>query len=117
MVMTITNESYKDLKAYWDYQRKVQYNKELVMNMADEFEGRVYNEFGMVDIKEMKEMLWNRVKPEDYEEPRQGWVPEDPKLRFEHEGSAHMPKIQIPYEKKGRPVVLRAKKLNDDNNI
>jgi len=118
MIMAITKESYKDLKEYWDYQRKVQYNKEVVHNMADEFEGRVYNEFGMVDIKEMKDLLWSRVKTEDYEEPRQGWVPEDPNLRFEHEGSAHMPKIQIPYEtKKGRPVVLRAKKLNDDNDI
>ena len=25
--MPITKESYKDLKEYWDYQRKVQYNR------------------------------------------------------------------------------------------
>ena len=46
-----------------------------------------------------------KVKPEDYEEPRKGWVPEDPKLRFEHEGSAYMPKFELP-KPKGRPVVL-----------
>jgi len=111
--MAITKESYKDLKEYWDYQRKVQYNKEVVMNMAEEFDGRVYNEYGMVDLKEMKDLLWTRVKPEDYEEPRQGWVPEDPNLRFEHEGSAYMPKFELP-KPKGRPVVLKAKKLIDD---
>ena len=92
-MMAITKQSYKNLKEYWDYQRKVQYNKEVVYRMADRFEGRVYNDFGMVDLNEMKNLLWTRVKSEDYEEPRKGWVPEDPKLRFEWEGSANMPKI------------------------
>ena len=91
--MAITKESYKNLKEYWDYQRKVQYNKEVVLRMADKFEGRVYNDFGMVSLDEMKNLLWTRVKSEHYEEPKKGWVPEDPKLRFEDEGPAHMPKI------------------------
>ena len=110
----ITKESYKDLKEYWDYQRKIAYNKEMVFMMADNFEGRVYNDFGMVSIDEMKDLLWLRVKPEDYEEPRKGWVPEDPKLRFEWEGPAHMPKIfDLSNVRSGRPVILRAKKKND----
>lgn len=104
----ITKKQYEDLKEYWDYQRKVQYNKEVVHNMADTFEGRVYNDFGMVNLEDMKDLLWTRVKVDDYEEPRKGWVPEDPKLRFEWEGEAHMPKFE--FEKsKGRPVVLRGK--------
>ena len=105
--MPISKESYKDLKEYWDYQRKVQYNKEIVHRMADQFENRVYNDFGPVNLDEMKDLLWTRVKSEDYEEPRKGWVPEDPSLRFDWEGSANMPKFEEP--KKGRPVVLRAK--------
>ena len=110
----ITKKSYKDLKEYWDYQRKIAYNKEMVFMMADNFEGRVYNDFGMVGLDEMKNLLWTRVKPEDYEEPRKGWVPEDPKLRFEWEGPAHMPKIfDFTGTRTGRPVVLRAKKKND----
>ena len=88
----ITKEDYKDLKEYYDYQRKIAYNKEIVLSMADKFEGRVYNDFGMVNIKDMKELLWTRVKPEDYEEPRKGWVPQDENLRIEWEGQAQMPK-------------------------
>ena len=110
----ITNKSYKDLKEYWDFQRKKEYNREMVFNMAESFEGRVYNDFGMVNLEDMKNLLWHRVKPEDYEEPRKGWVPEDPKLRFEWEGPAHMPKIfDFTGLRSGRPVVLRAKKKND----
>ena len=106
--MPISKESYKDLKEYWDYQRKVQYNKEIVHRMADQFENRVYNDFGPVNLDEMKDLLWTRVKSEDYEEPRKGWVPEDPSLRFDWEGSANMPKLEIEGPK-GRPVVLRAR--------
>ena len=110
----ITKQSYKDLKEYWDYQRKIAYNKEMVFMMADNFEGRVYNDFGMVSLDDMKDLLWTRVRPEDYEEPRKGWVPEDPKLRFEWEGPAHMPKIfDLSGVRSGRPVILRAKKKND----
>ena len=108
----ITKEDYKDKKEYWDYQRKIAYNKECVFNMADNFEGRVYNDFGMVNIDEFKERLWHRVPTEEYEEPRKGWVPEDPKLRFEWEGDGYMPKhkFELPKTRSGRPVVLRAKK-------
>jgi len=108
----ITKEDYKDKKEYWDYQRKIAYNKECVFNMADNFQGRVYNDFGMVNIDEFKEHLWTRVPTEEYEEPRKGWVPEDPKLRFEWEGEGYMPKHQfeLPKTRSGRPVVLRAKK-------
>ena len=104
----ITNKSYKDLKEYWDFQRKKEYNREMVFGMADQFEGRVYNDFGMVNLQDMKELLWHRVKAEDYEEPRKGWVPEDPKYRFEWEGPAHMPKMRMFEDerppKRGRPV-------------
>jgi hypothetical protein len=91
----ITKKDYEDLKEYWDYQRKIEYNKEIVRNMADQFEGRIYNDFGRVDINEMKDLLWTKVKTEDYEEPRKGWVPKDETLRFEWEGPPSMPKTQL----------------------
>ena len=118
----ITKKDYEDLKEYWDYQRKVQYNKEVVFNMADSFEGRVYNDFGPVNLNDMKELLWSRVKSEDYEEPRKGWVPEDEKLRFEWEGPANMPDFEIP-PPKGDSIAMRTKDmkewqeaLNDEEN-
>jgi len=94
--MAITKQSYNDLKEYWDYQRKIEYNKEMVFFMADKFKGRVYNDFGMVHIEEMKNLLWLRVDPNDYEEPKSGYVPADPKLRIEGEGEAFLPEIMIP---------------------
>ena len=63
--MAISKQSYNKLKEYWDYQRKVEYNREMVFGMADQFEGRVYNDFGMVNLQDMKELLWQRVKAED----------------------------------------------------
>ena len=100
----ITKEKYREMKEYYDYQRKVAYNKEVVLNMADKFEGRVYNDFGMVDIGEMKNLLWTRVKPEDYEEPRKGWVPEDESLRFDWEGPPSMPKTKWKGPKDQNPM-------------
>ena len=106
----ITKKDYEDLKEYWDYQRKVEYNKEVVHNMADSFEGRVYNDFGAVNLNDMKELLWMRVKPEDYENPRKGWVPINEKYRFEWEGEANMPNFEIDTPK-GDRIALKAKDI------
>ena len=106
----ITKKDYEELKEYWDYQRKVEYNKEVVHNMADTFEGRVYNDFGAVNLNDMKELLWLRVKPEDYENPRKGWVPINEKYRFEWEGEANMPNFEIDTPK-GDRIALKAKDI------
>ena len=37
--MAISETSYKDQKEYWDYQRKIQYNKEELSPIAERFEG------------------------------------------------------------------------------
>ena len=86
--MAIPKTKYEELKEYWDYQRKIAYNKEVIYHMADRFQNRVYNDFGAVSIEKLKEILWTRVQPEDYEEPRKGYVPEDPNLRIEGESKA-----------------------------
>ena len=98
--MAIPKTKYEDLKEYYDYQRKIAYNKEVIYHMADRFQNRVYNDFGAVSIEKLKEILWTRVQPEDYEEPRKGYVPEDPKLRIEGEGEAFLPEIMIPKDDK-----------------
>ena len=94
--MAIPKTKYEELKEYWDYQRKIAYNKEVIYHMAGRFQNRVYNDFAQVSIEKLKEILWTRVQPEDYEEPRKGYVPEDPKLRIEGEGEAFLPEIMIP---------------------
>src|SRR5210317_1706614 len=98
-MMAITEQSYEELKDYWDYQRKIEYNKEIVHYMAEKFEGRVYNDFGMVNIEEMKNLLWTRVKPEDYEEPKKGYVPAYPKVKIQLEGGSVLPNHLLPYDK------------------
>ena len=96
--MAISKQSYKELKEYWDFQRKVEYNREMVHYMAEKFKGRVYNDMGMVHIDEMKTLLWLRVDSKDYEEPRKGYVPAAPKYRFEWEGEANLPTLLLQYD-------------------
>jgi len=108
----ITKKDYENLKEYWDYQRKVEYNKEVVFNMADSFEGRVYNDFGAVNLNDMKDLLWTRVKPEDYENPRKGWVPLNENYRFEWEGEANMPDFEIETPR-GDKIALKAKDIKE----
>ena len=65
--MAIQEKDYKDLKEYWDYQRKIQYNKECVYRMAEKFEGRAYNDFGPIHIDDVKTMLWDKIKSDEYD--------------------------------------------------
>ena len=51
--MSITKQSYTDLKEYWDFQRKIEYNKERLRALTKEMEGRVYSQFGMLNEKEL----------------------------------------------------------------
>lgn len=97
--MSISKEQYKDMPEYWDYQRKCEYNRETIYKMADKFEGRVYDDLGMVSIEQIKERLWARIHPDEYEEPPKDWIPYDSKYRFDWEKEP----------KKGRPVVVKAK--------
>ena len=119
-MMAITQADYNNLKEYWDYQRKIEYNKEQIYMMAERFEGRAYNDFGPVHIDEVKELLWNKIKPDEFEEPPKGWIPKNEKYRLWNEIG------QLSVSPTARKVVLRAKSgkvgrmpniLNDDNDI
>ena len=84
-MMAISETSYKDQKEYWDYQRKIEYNKEQISNIVEKFEGRVYNDFGMVHTDDVKTILWDKIPPSEYEEPPKYWVPKDTKLKLWYE--------------------------------
>ena len=109
----ITKEEYKDLKEYYDYQRKIQYNRERCEKLAEEFEGRiVMPEVGMLNETEIFDIMWNRVKPSDYDDPPKDWVPNYDNLRFEWELDPKTEK-QLP-KPKGKKVIVAAKDKWDD---
>ena len=106
--MSITKQSYKDLKEYLDFQRKIEYNKERLRALTKEMEGRVYSQFGMLNEKELFDSLWHKLPQDAYENPPPTFIPENEDYRFEWEGEPNKQKA-LPLHKKGRPVVLRAK--------
>ena len=112
-MMAIQEKEYKELKEYWDFQRKKEYNKEKVYNMADKFEGRIFSEFGPVSTSDMKETIWARIPMEEYEEPPKNWIPADENYRLWYEEWPPKPLLEV---KKGRPVILRAK-VNKDERV
>jgi|SRR6056300_596353 len=109
----ITKKEYTDLKEYYDYQRKVEYNRERVENIAKEYEGRVaLPEIGMLSEKEIFDTMWNKIKSSHYDDPPKDWVPRYDTLRFEWEQDPKLPKQQS--ETKGKKVVVKAKEKWDD---
>ena len=83
----ITREDYMAQKPYWDYQRKIEYNREKVLRGC----GNIIKHFGETEdgfqLEEgaLFERLWNEITPEDYDEPDADWVPAKPELRIEGE--------------------------------
>ena len=111
--MTITKRSYEELKEYWDFQRKIEYNKEKLKSMAKEMHGKVYNQMGMLSEQELFDSIWTKLPQEAYETPDPTWVPENEHYRFEWEKfdpTWLVKKLAPP----GRKVVLRARdKFNE----
>ena len=83
--MAILKKDYDEMPEYWDYQRKVEYNKEKVYEIASNFYGKVYNDDGLMSDKEMIETLWTRVPSSEYEEPPKDWIPKNDNYKFEWE--------------------------------
>ena len=83
----ISKEDYMAQKPYWDYQRKVEYNREKVLkgclNIIKHF-GETEDGF-QLEQGELFERLWNEITPADYDEPDADWVPARKELRIEGE--------------------------------
>ena len=105
----LTKTEYTDLKEYYDYQRKIQYNRERVEKIAETYEVRIaMPEYGMLTEKEIFDIMWNKVKPSDYDDPPKDWIPSDDKLRFEWELDPKLP------TSKSKKVIVKAKDKWDD---
>ena len=74
--MSIPKQKYKELKAYYDFQRKVQYNKEKLRKAVN---------FMLDDPEALFEEIWGKMKGEEMIEAPKGWVPQDDKLKIEGE--------------------------------
>ena len=85
MSMAISKQSYTDLKEYWDYQRLLEYNRELLKQRLSKVNDTVYAQFGHINTDSMYDKIWTDIRDEDLEPIPTGWVSEDEKYRFEGE--------------------------------
>ena len=74
--MTVSKEEYKKLKEYFDFQRKVEYNKEKLRKAVEV----------MLDEPEILfNDIWGKMKEEEMVDVPKGWVPQNDKLKIEGE--------------------------------
>tara|TARA_B100000902_G_scaffold194004_1_gene185349 strand:+ start:649 stop:876 length:228 start_codon:yes stop_codon:yes gene_type:complete len=74
--MPIPKHKYIELKAFFDFQRKKEYNKEKLKKAIE-------ITFENPDI--LFEELWSKMKDEDMVEAPNDWVPKDENLKIEGE--------------------------------
>ena len=74
--MTIPKQKYKELKPMYDFQRKVEYNKEKLRKAVN---------FMLDDPEALFQDIWGKMKEEEMIEAPKDWVPENDKLKIEGE--------------------------------
>jgi len=74
--MAVSKEEYKKLKEYFDFQRKVSYNKE-------KLRAAVSVMLEQPDI--LFDDIWSKMKEEEMVDVPKGWVPQNDKLKIEGE--------------------------------
>ena len=74
--MPIPKKKYIQLKAMYDFQRKVQYNKEKLRKAVD---------FMLDEPEVLFNDIWSKIKEEEMQEAPKDWIPKDDKLKIEGE--------------------------------
>ena len=74
--MPIPKQKYKELKPMYDFQRKVEYNKEKLRKAVN---------FMLDDPEALFDDIWGRMKEEEMIEVPKDWVPENDNLKIEGE--------------------------------
>tara|TARA_B110000467_G_scaffold73106_1_gene66324 strand:- start:175 stop:384 length:210 start_codon:yes stop_codon:yes gene_type:complete len=69
--MTIPKQKYKELKPMYDFQRKVEYNKEKLRKAVN---------FMLDDPEALFQDIWGKMKEEEMMEAPKDWVPENDNL-------------------------------------
>ena len=75
----ISSEEYKNLKEYYDFQRKKEYNREQLEDAIEEVAKRT----GLTVLS--FDEMWSRLEEKDYQEAPNNWIPRDPKWRIQGE--------------------------------
>ena len=74
--MMIPKEEYEKLKAFFDFQRKKEYNKEKLKKAI---------EVMFENPEVLFDELWDKMRDEDMQEVPKDWVPKDENLKIEGE--------------------------------
>ena len=74
----ISKDDYNKNKEYWDYQRLVQYNREMAREELQKLA-----DLNDIDADLWWDQFWNQVDEDDYENPPYGWQPKDLKYRID----------------------------------
>ena len=101
--LMISDKDYKELKEMYDWERKVEFNKELLsQNIEIFFKYQGNNNFYMtesgpqkIDKDTMFNDMWNMMNESGYDDPPSEWVPLNPRLRI----SSDMGKPPFDFEK------------------
>tara|TARA_B100000941_G_scaffold66228_1_gene44130 strand:+ start:324 stop:554 length:231 start_codon:yes stop_codon:yes gene_type:complete len=75
----ISLDEYENLKEYYDFQRKKEYNREQLQDAMKHIEEKL----GIMALS--FDEIWSRLDEKDYQETPNNWVPRDPKWRIQGE--------------------------------
>jgi hypothetical protein len=79
----ISKEQYHDMKEYWDYQRKVEYNREQCRQSCENDVIHIGDD--EIGPEELFEIMWPRIDSADYDDPPLNWIPKNIDYRLEGE--------------------------------
>ena len=67
--MPINKDEYNNKKEYYDYQRKVEYNREQIEKATERFNGRVFNQHVQYTYRFIRKLM-GQDRPSEYEDPQ-----------------------------------------------
>ncbi len=79
-LMTIPIDEYNNLKEYYDFQRKKEFNREQLEDAIKEVETKTGFRIAL-----SFDEIWSRLEEKDYQETPNNWVPRDSKWRIQGE--------------------------------
>ena len=88
-------DEYNNKKEYYDYQRKVEYNKEQIEKATERFNGRVFNQHA-VTLTDLSENLWDKIyHQKNTKNHLKSWYSKDEKWQIEGEDMLQSRKVVL----------------------